>query len=221
MTTTPAPWLETTRIGMREFVPSDFDDLYRLDSDVRVMRYLNDGQPLTHAEVRDSLVRVLHYYPHYHGLGVWRAHRRDTGAFIGWFALKYCPPTCDVEVGYRLLPESWGQGFATEGTRALLAHAFDDLGLFRVIGITHPDNAASQRVLIKSGLGDEGWGRYYDRDVRLFVAHCPRERGRRSVHEVDVGPQRAVAIGTRSDRRLRADDTRDRPQSRVAGRTWR
>src|SRR5437868_12801937 len=100
MTRTPAPWLETMRIALREFVPADFDDLYRLDSDARVMRYLNNGTPLTRPEVRDALVRVLDYYPHYHGLGVWRAAHRDTGAFIGWFCLKYCPPTCDVEIGY-------------------------------------------------------------------------------------------------------------------------
>ncbi|HZQ62838.1 MAG TPA: GNAT family N-acetyltransferase [Casimicrobiaceae bacterium] len=220
MTTTPAPWLSTARIALREFVPSDFDDLYRLDSDARVMRYLNGGQPLTHAEVRDALVRVLHGYPHYHGLGVWRAHHCPTGAFIGWFALKYCPPTCDVEVGYRLVPEFWNQGLATEGTRALLAHAFDALGLFRVIGITHPDNMASQRVLLKSGLVDEGWGHYYDRRVRLFAAARAQPSGRRG-HEAMVDSKRDLAIGAGADRRIRADGARPRPQSRMAHRTWR
>lgn len=221
MTTTPAPWLTTTRIALREFVPSDFDDLYRLDSDARVMRYLNDGQPLTHAEVRDALVRVLHYYPHYHGLGVWRANLCDSGAFIGWFALKYCPPTCDVEVGYRLLPEYWNHGLATEGTRGLLAHAFDALGLFRVIGITHPDNAASQRVLVKSGLVDEGWGQYYDRRVRLFAAECSRQAMGRRGHEAVVGPERASAIGPGADRRAGPDGARRRSHTRMADRTWR
>src|SRR5207237_533330 len=133
---------------------------------------LNDGQPLTRAEVRDSLVRILHYYPHYPGLGVWRAERRDNGTFVGWFCLKYCPPTCDVEIGYRLLADTWGQGLATEVATALIAHAFGDLGLFRVIGVTHPDNVASQRVLQKSGLTDQGWGIYYNRKVRLFAAEC-------------------------------------------------
>lgn len=173
MTAPPPPWLETLRLELREFVPSDFDDLYRLDSDARVMRYLNGGHPLSRAEVRDALVRVLRDYPHHHGLGVWRAARRDSGAFVGWFCLKYCPPTCDVEVGYRLLPEAWGQGFATEGARALIDYGFGDLGLVRLIGVTHSGNKASQRVLMKSGLADEGYGRYYDRRVRLFAAERP------------------------------------------------
>ncbi len=43
----------------------------------------------------------------------------------------------DVEVGYRLLHDAWGQGFATEGAPALVDYGFDDLGLYRIIGVTH------------------------------------------------------------------------------------
>lgn len=174
MIAAPPPWLETLRLELREFVPADFDELYRLDSDPRVMRYLNNGRPHTRAEVRDILVRIARNYGTYHGLGVWRAARRDSGAFIGWLCLKYCPPTSDVEVGYRLLPSAWGQGFATEGATALVDYGFGDLGLFRLIGVTHPGNKASQRVLMKSGLADEGFACYYDRRVRLFAAERPR-----------------------------------------------
>ena len=56
----------------------------------------------------------------------------------------------------------------------MLEHGFDDLGLERIIGVTHPDNQASQRVLTKVGMRDEGWGRYYDQDLRLFA--IDRER---------------------------------------------
>ena len=91
-------------------------------------------------------------------------------AIIGWFCLKYAPKTVDIEVGYRLLAEVWGRGLATEGARALVRYGFDELGLDRIIGVTHPDNAASQRVLVKAGLDDAGWGNYYGRELRLFVA---------------------------------------------------
>ena len=72
-------------------------------------------------------------------------------------------------MGYRLLPAAWGQGFATEGAKALVDYGLDDLRLHRIIGVTHPDNKASQRVLQKAGLEDVGWGRYYDRRLRLFT----------------------------------------------------
>ena len=94
--------------------------------------------------------------------------------FVGWYCLKYCPPTADVEVGYRLLFDAWGKGYATEGAQALIDYGFDRLGVNRIIGVTHPGNKASQHVLQKSGLRHAGWGRYYNRHVRLFVAAYPQ-----------------------------------------------
>ena len=135
------------------------------------MRYIGDGSVGTRASVAAALARAAKHYRNYPGLGVWPAQERSSGRFVGWFCLKYVPKSVEVEVGYRLLPDAWCQGYATEGTRALLRYGFDDLGLDRIIGITHPDNLASQRVLLKAGLRDCGWGRYYDRDVRLFVSY--------------------------------------------------
>jgi RimJ/RimL family protein N-acetyltransferase len=169
----PAPWLETLRLELRAFVAADFDDMYRLDSDPRVMKYIADGKPASRAAVAQRLKRFIRYPMLYPDLGVWRAARRDTGAWIGWFCFNYAGKSTDIEVGYRLLPEAWGQGFATEGAKALVDYGFDDLDLDRIIGVTHPGNRASQRVLMKAGLDDVGWGRYYDRRLRLFAADNP------------------------------------------------
>ncbi len=166
----PAPWLETLRLELREFVPSDRPELERLDSDPRVMKYIGDGRTSTPDEISAAIGRVRRNYGLYPGLGTWRASRRDNGEFIGWFSLKYIPKTVEVEVGYRLLPEAWGRGYATEGATELVRYGFDDVGLERIIGITHPDNLASQRVLAKAGLADAGWGHYYGWRVRLFAA---------------------------------------------------
>jgi RimJ/RimL family protein N-acetyltransferase len=168
--------VRTPRLALRRFRADDGDYLYRLDSDPRVMRYIGDGRVGTRASVSKALARASKYYALYPGLGVWPAESRASGKFIGWFCLKYIPNTVEVEVGYRLLPEAWSQGYATEGARALVDYGFAKLGLERIVGITHPDNLASQRVLQKSGLRDRGWGRYYDEDVRLFVAESKRTR---------------------------------------------
>jgi RimJ/RimL family protein N-acetyltransferase len=164
--------LNTERLTLREFGADDVDDLYGLDSDARVMRYIGDGSVATRASVAGVVLRAAKYYRTYPGLGVWPAEERVTGAFIGWFCLKYVPKTVEVEVGYRLLPDAWGRGYATEGARALVRYGFADLGLSRIIGLTHPDNLASQRVLQKAGLRDAGWGNYYGRDLRLFVGQA-------------------------------------------------
>jgi RimJ/RimL family protein N-acetyltransferase len=144
-----------------------------MDTDPQVMRYIGDGRVATLADIDAAIKRVTRFYPLYPGLGNWRASRRDTGEFIGWFSLKYIPKTVEIEVGYRLVPEAWGQGFATEGASELVRYGFDDLGLYRIIGITHPDNAASQRVLAKCGMREAGWGHYYGYRLRVFAIDNP------------------------------------------------
>ncbi|MGE5088102.1 MAG: GNAT family N-acetyltransferase [Candidatus Levyibacteriota bacterium] len=164
------PWLATRRLALHEIGVEHANELHELDSDPRVMRYVGNGHPSTREQVDEAVRRVSRAYALYPGLGTWRATRRDNGEFVGWFALKYVPRTAEVEVGYRLRFGAWGKGYATEGASALVRYGFDELGLHRIIGVTHPDNAASQRVLQKAGLADVGWGRYYGRRLRLFEA---------------------------------------------------
>jgi len=166
----PRPWLQTPRLELRDFVAGDLDDLYRLDSNPRVMRYVGDGKPSSRAMVLRLLTRAIGYPSLYPALGLWHTSHRDSGEFVGWFSLKYAGKSPDIEVGYRLVPSAWGQGFATEGARAMVTYGFGDLTLERIIGVTHPDNRASQRVLMKAGLEPAGWGHYYDRRLKLFAA---------------------------------------------------
>jgi RimJ/RimL family protein N-acetyltransferase len=159
----------TSRLLLREFTPADADAIHALDSDPRVMRFIGDGTTSSRAEAEAAIGRVVRGYAEHPGTGVWHAARRDDGRFVGWVALKHAGEGPDIEVGYRLLPDAWGQGFATELARAMIGRGFATLGLARIIGVTHPGNLASQRVLQKAGMHDEGWGRYYDRDLRLFA----------------------------------------------------
>ena len=166
----PAPWLLTLRLALHEITRDHGNELYELDADPRVMRYIGTGRASTREQVDAVMRRLPRAYTLYPGLGTWRATRRDNGDFIGWFALKYVPGTAEVEVGYRLRYGAWGHGYATEGARELVRYGFDDLGLYRIVGVTHPENFASQQVLLKAGLSDVGWGHYYDRLVRVFEA---------------------------------------------------
>ncbi|HEX7273227.1 MAG TPA: GNAT family N-acetyltransferase [Casimicrobiaceae bacterium] len=165
-------FLATERLALREVAAADARAFYRLDRDPRVMRFIGDGSVGTRATVTAAIARATRYYALYPGLGKWLAEERASGRFIGWFSLNYVPQTVEVEVGYRLLPGAWGRGFATEGARALVRHGFEAVGLYRIIGLTHPDNHASQRVLEKAGLRGAGRGRYYGRELRLFVAEA-------------------------------------------------
>ena len=55
-------------------------------------------------------------------------------------------------MGYRILPQYWGKGFATEAAMAALDYGFNKLDLSEIIGMVHEENVASRKVLEKCGL---------------------------------------------------------------------
>jgi RimJ/RimL family protein N-acetyltransferase len=148
-------YLETERIILRDLTESDVDLLVELDSDPAVMRFINGGRPTPREEIRTrTLPALLDEYERYPGTGRWAALEKSTGEFIGWFALRVNEDAGpdQVELGYRLRRPTWGQGYATEGSRALIARAFGDLGVHRVMATTMTVNLASRRVMEKAGL---------------------------------------------------------------------
>jgi RimJ/RimL family protein N-acetyltransferase len=142
--------LNTIHLTLRPVSAADRADLTSLESDVEVMRYLNGGQAVPEA----GLVDVDFLTPRGEEPEVLVAHQKNSGAFIGWFAL-FDDGVLDglrtAEIGYRLVRSSWGKGYATEGVRALVDCAFNSLGYDRVRAETMTVNRASRRVLEKSG----------------------------------------------------------------------
>jgi RimJ/RimL family protein N-acetyltransferase len=104
------------------------------------------------------------------GYGLLHASLRDGGRFVGGCGLFPVPEGEDIEIAYRLPHARWGQGFATEMAGAVLAHAFDTLGLRRVVGLTWPENVPSQRVLEKIGMRREADGEHYGRTMFVYSA---------------------------------------------------
>jgi RimJ/RimL family protein N-acetyltransferase len=149
------PYLETERLVLRRFTAADEDDVVALHSDPAVMRYL--GRPATRDEVRDeTLPRWLTFHERHPGFGYFATVERATGVFLGWFlfrpALVENPPPGEIELGYRFHTFAWGRGFATEGSRALVAKGFTELGVQRVVATTMAVNRGSRRVMEKVGL---------------------------------------------------------------------
>lgn len=172
--------LETERLILRRYEREDLDRLDRLNSDTDVMRYIGDGSLRTRDQTKAGIVRTQRIYDLYPGLGFWIGEEQATRKFVGVFALIYIPKTVEVEVGYRLRKPAWGRGFATEGARALVRYGMFELGLDRVVGLTHAENDPSKRVLMKAGLKPRGMGHYYDRDLCYFVAERSRFLSRAS-----------------------------------------
>lgn len=163
--------IETPRLVLRHFVRSDLDDLVAMDSDDRVMRYLGSGLTgRTRAQCEETIERLVARAAENPGYGLLHARARDGGAFVGGCGLFRVPDGEDIEIAYRLPHAQWGHGFATEMARAVLAHGFANLGLARVVGLTWPENAASQRVLEKIGMRREADADHYARTMRVYVA---------------------------------------------------
>jgi RimJ/RimL family protein N-acetyltransferase len=121
------------------------------------MRYLTGGRPTPREEIRDQIVPFyLAVYDRLDRLGAWAAESAATGEFLGWFHFRPGPgPSPDItniDLGYRLRRSAWNQGYATEGSRALINMGFTDLGVKRVFGHTMTVNTASRHVLEKCGL---------------------------------------------------------------------
>jgi RimJ/RimL family protein N-acetyltransferase len=147
--------LETERLVLRRFTEDDADNLFELDSDPDVMRFLSGGIPTPRAVIKtDILPRFLRYDEHAPGFGFWAAIDKATGDFIGWFSFRLSGQADprEVTLGFRLRKVAWGKGYATEGAGALIRKGFTELGVQRVVATTYQDNLASRRVMEKAGM---------------------------------------------------------------------
>ena len=132
----------------------------RLLLDPRVNATLWPGdQPPTEAEVLDGLVAKIDHWDR-HGFGLWMLRDRDTGEMVGRGGLQYTYTAGlhDVEAGWAIVPERWGEGLATELAHACVEVGFEQLGLLDIVAFTLPTNVASRRVMEKSGF-------VYERDI--------------------------------------------------------
>jgi RimJ/RimL family protein N-acetyltransferase len=147
--------LETDRLFFRELLPSDADALFELDSDPAVVLYTGDAT-LTHVDqARKRIEGIRQQYRDY-GVGRWAAVLKETNAFIGWAGLKYIQElngrTDNYDLGYRLLKQYWGKGYATESAKAFVRYGFDDLNHTRISATADVRHVASVKVLEKCGL---------------------------------------------------------------------
>ncbi|MFF5897096.1 GNAT family N-acetyltransferase [Streptomyces argenteolus] len=149
-------YLESERLTLRPFAATEADLLIELDSDPAVMRYLTGGAPTPPEEVRDLAVpSILAGYERWdHDLGLFAAHEKDGGMFVGWFCLRplRSGPREEAELGYRLHQAAWGRGYATEVSQALLAKGFTELGMRMVWAETMIVNLPSRNVMEKLGM---------------------------------------------------------------------
>lgn len=145
------PVLTTERLRLEPLTGDHTELLVELDSDPEVLRFIF-GRALSREEVVEEwMPKRTSPAADARGLGYWVGFAGED--FVGWWCLGHDPARPETaELGYRLRRAAWGQGYAVEGCRALLLHAFDTLGLERVWAETMAVNTRSRRVMEKLGM---------------------------------------------------------------------
>jgi RimJ/RimL family protein N-acetyltransferase len=142
--------VETERLLLRPIEERDLDALADLDGGPRIRAAIDpfdEHIPADAAERREYQRRLVGHP------GFRAAVDRGTGRLLGWFQLEDAEGRPgELELGYRLHPDVWGAGLATEGAAALLADALARPEVTRVFAHSLLSNPASIRVMEKIGM---------------------------------------------------------------------
>ncbi|MEX5444309.1 GNAT family N-acetyltransferase [Acinetobacter schindleri] len=149
--------IQTPRLILRQWQDSDTAPFIQMCANDEVMRYFLKTLDATEATVFLEHIRTD---IEKRGWGLFAVELKATGEFIGFIGLHVHPPEFEMadapEIGWRLLPQYWHQGYATEGAKAVLKYAFRTLRLEKVISFTACVNTPSKRVMQKIGLEKVG-----------------------------------------------------------------
>ena len=158
--------LQTPRLLVREFSSAEENLLINLYSDERITLHVAKR---TTEDIKRQFAEALKAYETDPGLGRWGIFNPVNNDFIGVCILK--PSDSDpthIELGYVLSQKYWGQGLATELAKALVNYGFEQKRLKEICACTHPENIASQNVLLKAGLVRYGNIFWHGSDLPFF-----------------------------------------------------
>ena len=153
---------ETERLRIRPFDEQDVDNLYLLYSDPEVMRYMRG---VRNREQAEKHIPAFAEQFEETGFTIWALEEKLSREFVGRAGLWPLPGTTEVELGYMIVREHQGNGFATEASAGCLEFGFQPLSLDHIAAISQPGNLASRRVLAKLGFEFIREDRFYDVDV--------------------------------------------------------
>lgn len=160
--------LETDRLRLRMFRGSDFPIYEQWCARIEIMRYLG-GKTFDRVLAWRHLAYLVGHWALL-GYGYYAVEEKESGTLIGRAGFTNHAGWPGFELGWTIIPEYQGRGYATEAARLLLPYAFDTLQQPRVISLIHPDNAPSRRVAEKLGQRIEGETEVLTMPVLIYAA---------------------------------------------------
>ncbi len=164
----PLPPLTTDRLLLRQRRPDDVPAILAMNSDPEVLRFVGDGRMPDPVE-QERRVRERVNTDFGMVLGYWSVFPRERpDDYLCCVVLSPVPDSTDIELSYGIRRDAWGQGLATEASRAGLEFGFKVRELPEIVALTYPDNLRSQRVIAKLGFTSAGIRHAYGQDLLFF-----------------------------------------------------
>lgn len=164
-------FIETPRLLLRTWMPSDLVAAARIAADPEVMRGVGAGSPWSPAATAAALERTGEDYER-DGIGVWPVVRKLDGSVVGACGLQPAPLGEDVELVCVMARELWGSGSAAEVARAVLDWGFGARRLARVVAFAHPNVPRAVRFLRRIGMDFERVVRAYRADLLRYAVRA-------------------------------------------------
>jgi len=164
--------IETKRLILRNYSEKDLDNVFRLKSEPTVWKF---SSKVTSNKIEDAQIYLENILRNYSEdkKDFQALFLKDTEEYIGEVGiLSFAKQNNRAVLGYNLLPKYWGNGYATEITKALVKYLFDVEKLERIEALTADENIASRKVLEKSGFLQEGLLRNFAYINNRYTSVC-------------------------------------------------
>lgn len=150
----------TERLTLRKITIDDVDNIFQLDSNPEVMKYVG-VPPVTNKQESAKMVENIINQYEKNGTGRLAVIEKESNQFIGWSGIKLLTQEVNgfknvYELGYRFLPKFWGKGYATESAIASLDLGFNQLNTDKIYAYADVGNESSSRILTKLGFENKG-----------------------------------------------------------------
>ncbi|MBE0697858.1 MAG: GNAT family N-acetyltransferase [Anaerolineaceae bacterium] len=145
------PTIKTERLFLRAWSMDNAEMLFQILQEKDILQYFPNPNPPSVDRVQRYIAHQLAHWQEY-GYGHWAVVSQETKEVLGWVGLEYLTDVKETEVAYLLTRRVWGKGLATEAAQAAVRFGRENAGLRKIIGLVHPENTGSARVLQKCGL---------------------------------------------------------------------
>lgn len=157
--------METTRLTFRDWQLDDVEPFHVICSDPRVMQFVGDGRPWSRDKTRSFIERAMAASRSL-GYCQWPLIYKPDAQLIGYCG--FVAAEGGAEIGWRLSPQYWGQGLATEAARCALQYGFETLEFESVKATVQARNPPSIRIVEKLGMQVESSFQRDGNEMLLF-----------------------------------------------------